>query len=64
MTPVLEMQGVGVTYGAVRALSDVDLHVNAGEVLALVGDNGAGKSTLVKGPGTRTREPSRWPAKP
>jgi D-xylose transport system ATP-binding protein len=46
--PVLELHGVGVTYGAVRALSDVDLHVDAGEVLALVGDNGAGKSTLVK----------------
>lgn len=48
MTPVLELQGVGVTYGAVRALTDVDLHVDAGEVLALVGDNGAGKSTLIK----------------
>jgi D-xylose transport system ATP-binding protein len=46
--PVLQLHGVGVTYGAVRALSEVDLHVDAGEVLALVGDNGAGKSTLVK----------------
>jgi D-xylose transport system ATP-binding protein len=32
----------------VQALSDVDFHVNPGEVVALVGDNGAGKSTLVK----------------
>ncbi|MFG1955147.1 ATP-binding cassette domain-containing protein [Micromonospora sp. NPDC048830] len=48
MTPVLELQGVGVTYGAVRALSGVNLTVDPGEVLALVGDNGAGKSTLVK----------------
>ncbi len=48
MSPVLELQAVGVTYGAVRALSDVDLSVDPGEVLALVGDNGAGKSTLVK----------------
>ncbi|MFF5235213.1 ATP-binding cassette domain-containing protein [Dactylosporangium sp. NPDC000521] len=48
MTPVLELEAVGVTYGAVRALSGVNLSVNPGEVLALVGDNGAGKSTLVK----------------
>ncbi len=35
-------------YGSVAALTDVDLTVRAGRVLALVGDNGAGKSTLVK----------------
>ena len=35
-------------FGAVQALTDVDFKVEAGEVVALVGDNGAGKSTLIK----------------
>ena len=35
-------------FGAVVALHEVDFHVSAGEVMALVGDNGAGKSTLIK----------------
>jgi ribose transport system ATP-binding protein len=44
----LRMEGVHKRFGATRALAGVDLHVNAGEVLALVGENGAGKSTLMK----------------
>jgi D-xylose transport system ATP-binding protein len=45
---VLELKGVSKSFGAVQALYQVDFHVSAGEVMALVGDNGAGKSTLIK----------------
>ncbi|MBI4259924.1 MAG: sugar ABC transporter ATP-binding protein [Actinobacteria bacterium] len=42
------MEGVSRTFGSIRALSEVDFELRAGEVMALVGENGAGKSTLVK----------------
>jgi D-xylose transport system ATP-binding protein len=48
VAPILQLTGISKQYGAVKALSGVDFHVGAGEVVALVGDNGAGKSTLIK----------------
>ena len=46
--PVLSLENIRKEFGGVVALESVSLDVNAGEVVALVGDNGAGKSTLVK----------------
>jgi D-xylose transport system ATP-binding protein len=46
--PILQLNAVSKSFGAVQVLHDVDFTVRAGEVTALVGDNGAGKSTLVK----------------
>ncbi len=46
--PVLRLRGVSKSFGAVQALTDVDMDVRAGEVTALIGDNGAGKSVTIK----------------
>jgi ribose transport system ATP-binding protein len=48
MTYVLETERLGKRFAGVPALSDVDFHLEAGTIHALVGHNGAGKSTLVK----------------
>lgn len=48
VSPLLELKKVSKRFGAVSALTDIDLTVYPGEVVALVGDNGAGKSTLIK----------------
>lgn len=45
---VLDLRGVSKHFGAICALAEVSLTLNAGEVVGLMGDNGAGKSTLVK----------------
>jgi len=47
-SPLLSLKGVSKAFGANQALTGVDFEVDAGEVVALVGDNGAGKSTLIK----------------
>lgn len=46
--PVLELRGIAKHFGAIHALNEVDLSLEPGEVLGLMGDNGAGKSTLVR----------------
>ncbi|MFF0459404.1 ATP-binding cassette domain-containing protein [Streptomyces mexicanus] len=46
--PLVQLRGVGKSYGTVRALHGVDLAVHAGRVTCVLGDNGAGKSTLIK----------------
>jgi len=46
--PVIEVNNLKKNFGPVIALAGVSMHVNAGEVLCLLGDNGAGKSTLIK----------------
>ena len=46
-TPLLQLSGVTAFYGAIQALRGVDLAVNQGEIVTLIGANGAGKSTLM-----------------
>jgi simple sugar transport system ATP-binding protein len=45
---LLDVRNVSKNFGAIKALSEVNLAVDAGEVVGLMGDNGAGKSTMVK----------------
>ncbi len=45
---LLQLRGIGMDYGAICALAEVDFSVAQGEIVGLIGDNGAGKSTLVK----------------
>lgn len=48
VTPFLQMRDISKSYSGVKVLHNVNLSVNTGEILALVGENGAGKSTLIK----------------
>jgi len=45
---ILQLNNISKSFGAIKALDDVNLELNPGEVLGLMGDNGAGKSTLIK----------------
>ena len=47
-TPVMELRNISKTFGEVQSLSKVNLKIDPGEIVGLLGDNGAGKSTLVK----------------
>ena len=46
MKPVLEVKGLTRDFGGLRALNELDLTVNEGEIVALIGPNGAGKTTF------------------
>lgn len=48
MINILELNGITKNFGGIHALSGVDLNLEGGQVLGLMGDNGAGKSTLIK----------------
>ena len=54
----LEMRGISKAYPGVQAVSDVSIDVDAGEVIALLGENGAGKGTLMNVLGGLTRSDS------
>jgi ABC-type sugar transport system ATPase subunit len=64
---LLSLRGISKSFGAVQALSNVDLDLPAGKVTALCGDNGAGKSVLVKciaGATEPDRGQIRWEGRP
>ena len=46
--PLLNLRGLEVSYGGIRAVRGIDLHVDAGELVCLIGANGAGKSTTLR----------------
>ncbi len=47
-TPLVEMRGMSISFGGIKAVDDVSVDLMPGEVVGLLGHNGAGKSTLIK----------------
>jgi branched-chain amino acid transport system ATP-binding protein len=45
-TPLLELRGLGVSFGGLRVIDDLDMHVDEREIVSLIGPNGAGKTTV------------------
>ena len=48
MTSVLKISDLKVAYGGIKAVKGIDLEVNQGELITLIGANGAGKTTTIK----------------
>jgi D-xylose transport system ATP-binding protein len=47
-TPLVDMRNISIAFGGIKAVDDVSVQLNEGEVVGLLGHNGAGKSTLIK----------------
>ena len=60
--PVLEISGLNTWYGESHILHGVDISVNKGEVVTILGRNGAGRTTTTTRSGTRPRSRSRCQA--
>ncbi len=45
---MLKIEGLNVNYGAIHALHDISINVNAGEIVTLIGANGAGKTSILR----------------